>query len=763
MSPIREEKKASFGLNLQTGAWKDHGTDESGDLINLVEHVHNWETAQAINFVKEVSLTSSFTGSNGSSTPKSPKDAQLTRDTNFWTSKNRDALKKAQEKLTAATDHPLLETINSYDGIKLDTLVHFGVGIIHKWKRDWLLFPYDSGAQLYRREAGDKQIRSLKGSRPGASFFGKTKVRGKGEDLMIAKSPREAMLLHQLYPDRADTVGLVTGEQGTLSASQKDWIKQIVSTHSYKCVIVVIDCDTKGAHRIAQKLCKSVSNVLASTPVALVNISKATGGKFKDVTDCRQAGMSGDLLWEIISNSSPVQRELDRSEETLPTEAYAEDRLDLASAPPISETVYTNLPGLLKEICLLIDEQHRRDVFLVSSLPAVASQMPNVLAEHRDCYYSTDLFTQIIAEPGSGKGEASNGRGLARMTDQEIRTQARREIDNYSHLPDEEKANIERPKKRSLFIPANASARKMLDRLEANGGNGFIFETEIDTLLNATEQDWGNYTDTVRKAFQHEPLSIIRTDEEYYIDNPRLSICLTGTFDQFKRMFRSAENGHFSRYALYTFDTPRRWESHRPSTESRKVRASITEASRKLNEMYNRLKNRSKPLYINVQSHQWDRLDSIFSKKMELIEALGLSRHLHASNNRTGVIALRLISILVVLQVFEDDPDQLKLEQSLTPSDADVTVALTLAETFIEHAIRLYHILPKSEPASDPRGRRFTEFYRSLPEEFTTGEAVQIGAECELAVPERTVKEWLPKDDDKFIKVAHGKYKKGDP
>jgi hypothetical protein len=186
-----------------------------------------------------------------------------------------------------------------------------------------------------------------------------------------------------------------------------------------------------------------------------------------------------------------------------------------------------------------------------------------------------------------------------------------------------------------------------------------------------------------------------------------------------------------------------------------------TELGERFYDMYRRLKNREAPLYVSLEKKQWDQLDRTFAEKMEAIELQNLPKHLHASNNRGGVIALRLTSIFTVLRAFEDDPDRMNLEETLIPSTEDFQAGLQIARNFVEHAIRLYHLLPEAQAISDSRGERFIQFYENLPEEFETNEAVETGENCEIEVPERTVKDWLGKDDGKFIRVKKGHYRKG--
>src|SRR5699024_519299 len=114
-----------------------------------------------------------------------------------------------------------------------------------------------------------------------------------------------------------------------------------------------------------------------------------------------------------------------------------------------------------------------------------------------------------------------------------------------------------------------------------------------------------------------------------------------------------------------------------------------------------------------------------------------------------------MASIFAVLRVNDNNPELLADERSLTPTEEDMDIAIGLADMFIEHAFRLYEILPDANVGG--RGERFINFNSKLPAEFKTGEAVNIGGE--LDIPERTVKDWLSKTDD-FRKIKYGYYSK---
>lgn len=741
-SPLREECSPSFGFNRKTGAWTDHGTGEKGDIVTLVKLLKNFDDREALHWITEQTGIDPQQNGRVCRPKKQPESA--------WTSEKMELIRSGQEKIRNTPDHALLKQVKRYDCIEPETLEKFGCGIINLWGHDWLAFPYETGCQLYRRDESGKVIRSIKGSVPADSWFGIKRAPG-NNPLLIAKSPRETMLLSQLIGDRVDVIGVCTGEQGNMTDTLRAKLQVQISKRNYSRVVVLLDGDTDQAREIAQQFAGAVREAVG-IDVRLVNVHSYSSGKYKDVTDMIRAGAPVDMINDMMSQAESVNNANNANSAT-PKSGTFDEQLKVETAPRIPDEAYNSLPETLRTRCSLIPESHRRDTFLMASLPVVAAHMPNVLAGHSDGYYTPDIYTMIIAPPGTGKAIATKARRLGEALNKEIIEQCRHEKQNYESLPDEEKTKIEPPRSRTLFIPANSSSRAVYDTLDANGGWGLLHETEIDTLLSATNQEWGNFSDVCRKAFHHENISINRKGELFFIDYPRLSICMSGTPDQFQKMFESAENGHFSRYALYTFSTERLWQSHRPTKQTRQLDDSIETASESLCNMYETLSGRFDPLYIDLTPEQWDSIDATFGEKMQIIEDFALSPFLHASNNRAAVLALRMATMFCVLRRWEDSPDTLKQATNLTPGDDDIFAAIYLADTFIKHAIRLFHILPKSE-AIDGKGERYTAFIAALPDEFTTGEAIQIATSMDI--PERTAKRWL----NSLRRIGHGRYKK---
>ena len=53
------------------------------------------------------------------------------------------------------------------------------------------------------------------------------------------------------------------------------------------------------------------------------------------------------------------------------------------------------------------------------------------------------------------------------------------------------------------------STAEMYSFLGSSEHGLLIMESEADTLSNMLNNDWNNYSDVLRKAFHHEPISIV--------------------------------------------------------------------------------------------------------------------------------------------------------------------------------------------------------------------------------------------------------------
>jgi len=290
-APFRSEKVASLSINLESGLWFDYGTDEGGTIYQLVMKIMNLTFPEAKDFVD---------GKGASKTMKVKKPSyHLGYNHPFWTEAQKQLLKEAHTRLKNAEKSPLLKMVESYDGIKKETLNTFDCGIID-WnfggeRKEALLIPYPSGAQVYTRGTEGKQMAMLKGSKPSESFIGTNQLSRKKE-LIIAKSPREAMLLFQDLGATFDVFGSCSGENDKLHDKQVALLTD--KARYWNGVFICRDRDTilaeKLAFGFARKVCDAIGDF--KRDIRLCNLGKLTGNQCKDVTDLLKSEHSSRLL-----------------------------------------------------------------------------------------------------------------------------------------------------------------------------------------------------------------------------------------------------------------------------------------------------------------------------------------------------------------------------------------------------------------------------------------------------------------------------------
>ncbi|MDM1448156.1 DUF3987 domain-containing protein [Myroides odoratimimus] len=406
----------------------------------------------------------------------------------------------------------------------------------------------------------------------------------------------------------------------------------------------------------------------------------------------------------------------------------------------IEEEVYNNLPPYLKAITNRF-ENRERDIILLSSLGVISACLPNVQGLYDNRIVYTNLYLFIIAPPASGKGVMTWSAILAKEINLSIQ-QKNRESDTSKKYV-------------SKIVPANSSSAMIYNFLQDSKDGFVIFESEADTLSNVLKQDYGNFSDLLRKAFHHEPVSISRhTDNRnYHIDSPKLSLVLSGTPNQIRELIESKENGLFSRFMYYFFDEISEWKDVSPRKDSADdLNYFFNGLAKELAELYNKLSALPKIEIVMKETH-WEEFQNLFRNFDNVLIECNKSDFI-SSNRRLGLITYRVIMILTILR----QKDVITEDNSiLYADDLDVSNALAIAKILIEHSLIVYEGTKKKE-----RGLTLQErtLLNGLPESFTRKEGLAIASSLEY--PERTyddlLKQWV---DKKLIeKVKHGSYKK---
>ena len=306
-----------------------------------------------------------------------------------------------------------------------------------------------------------------------------------------------------------------------------------------------------------------------------------------------------------------------------------------------------------------------------------------------------------------------------------------------------------------LLIPANNSASSFVQTLNENNGSGILFSTEADTLSNSLTQDWGNFSDVLRCSFHHEPVEIQRkTNKEYIsLETPKLSVFLTGTQGQLKRLIPDAENGLFSRFMYYSMKSVPMFRDvfERRGTVPGQEFMDLGQRIFVLYEMLNRLGTAfecslPKEFQLQFQMQFTSLLNKYFADTGDKILA---------SLHRTGLICFRISMVLTCLRNFIDENKIPGAPMEIHEDDFEV--ALNIAKNLISNSSK--HMAEMPGMSNEIIKFRKLEFIlEMLPDTFTRKEANEIGDSIDISMA--TLTRYL--SNGPFERIGHGKYKKKD-
>lgn len=404
------------------------------------------------------------------------------------------------------------------------------------------------------------------------------------------------------------------------------------------------------------------------------------------------------------------------------------------ATPLIPDTVYNNLPDFLKTACEPF-EGRERDVFFTAALTALSGCFSSVKGIYYHQELHSNLFGMVIADAASGKGNASHARALIEPIHQTAMAASVTESgDGANRTP--------------FIIPANISSAAMIGTLAQSGGTGVMFETEIDTLTDTLKQEWAGYSDLLRKAFHHEPVTLARKTNNEYIEvrRPQPSMLLTGTPGQAITLLRSPENGLMSRFIFYYFSNPVVWQDVF-STNKPNLTEYFAGLGRELLTIHEQFKSGTYTFDLTPQ--QKLRHFDEFTRRMTAIGQL--EPDAVSTLKRLGLIVFRIAMVLSIIRASDVE----NIESNLTCQDVDFDTAITLSGVYLEHALHVLDLLPKTESLRPDLMR----FFETLPVEFTRAEALAVA--LRLGFKERVVAKYLSMLEGQYIqRVKHGHYKK---
>jgi hypothetical protein len=362
----------------------------------------------------------------------------------------------------------------------------------------------------------------------------------------------------------------------------------------------------------------------------------------------------------------------------------------LRNSPKIPIEIYNSLPVFLKDMCFKFTDERERDIFFLS-LITVLSSVLDVSGIYYKQRIFPNIFVFVMANAGSGKSAIKYALDLLFQYKKDMKDDYRRQV--LAHTNSGAKTNP--PKEKDLRIAGDSSVAILCEKLERNDGKGLIFETEADSIVESFKHDWGNYSSRLRDAFQHEEITVDRQTYSIRIDQPRISCMVSGTPNQMLNLIKSSENGLFSRFTYYTFESDSKFKN--PFENNEDLSAFFKSKSGYLSEIIDYYKNNPTNYVPTIDKGLEFEL---FFNKLNLDLKLFHDDDLVGVVNRIGTQTFKIISTIKAIMDFENNDFSNLIDDNIVDNVLKLMTILT------KHMQIIHNNLSKNENVvikSNPR------------------------------------------------------------
>ena len=432
-----------------------------------------------------------------------------------------------------------------------------------------------------------------------------------------------------------------------------------------------------------------------------------------------------------------------------------------------------NWPEFLQRIIKAGSSPIQHDIMLLGALTALGACMSrHVRCLYGGKYHHPSLQCFVVAPSASGKGILSYIRLLVEPIHDEIRKEVaiqmkayKKEKAEYDAMGKErtKKEAPQMPPNRMFLISGNNTGTGILQNIMDSDGTGLICEAEADTLSTAIGSDHGHWSDTLRKAFDHDFLSYNRRGNQEYRETKKvcLSLLMSGTPLQVKAFIPTTEDGGSSRQLYYYMYGIDKWVSQfiDDETDWEEVFNALGLEWKKQLDVIK--KNGIHTLQLT--NEQKSEIDAVFSELFDR-SSIANDREMYSFVARMAINLCRIMSEVAVLRALEHpNPYSLQISSSSPftpdksiPSDnrkdgivtrwnvsisaEDFHAVLNLAEPLYCHAMHILSFLPNTEVSHRPNADR-DFLFQQLGKEFTRTELLEKATA--LGINKSTAITWL--------------------
>lgn len=400
----------------------------------------------------------------------------------------------------------------------------------------------------------------------------------------------------------------------------------------------------------------------------------------------------------------------------------------------VSNMDVNNLPPFMQSLLSLAHTDAEKDMLLLSSLVACGAVMPNLYCKYgiaaKKYYPNLQLF--IV-------GSAACGKGIANLALELVK-------------PIHEKT--------PLIIAGDATYPAFYQTLARQHGRGYIHESEGSVITDIWRSSTANYNTALRKAAEHETISRARCREHSTIENPQLSMVLTGTFSQYRALVPSIENGYFSRLMTLIIDDHQAFDSRyvQPSENSGDQLKKLSEQLYHLYEHLLFMKPREFRLTDEQRSRLGRHLETAYPT---LIRLLGTD--FHSTVLRMAVQIERIAMILTALRENNPGFNPGSINKIIICRDEDYQTAEMIGNKMILHMAQAYQMIKGTQKIEQPDIKPLDQkqiLLSLLPEEFET--KILLSEAQAQGISRRTVFQWSEEWQQTgcIQKIRHGVYRK---
>jgi len=392
------------------------------------------------------------------------------------------------------------------------------------------------------------------------------------------------------------------------------------------------------------------------------------------------------------------------------------------------------LPAIIRPVLSLAQSPAERDMLLLSLITAAGSCMPNLYCRYgiaaKRYYPNLQLF--IVGSAACGKGIANLALELVKPV--------------HEVMP--------------LIIPGDATYPAFYQTLARQHGRGYIHESEGSVITDIWRSSTANYNTALRKAAEHEAISRARCKEASVIENPQLSMVLTGTFSQYHALVPSIENGYFSRLLTLIVDDVQPFSGRyvQPAENSQNIISTAAEQLYHLYESFWKARPREFRLTDEQRARLGHHLETAYPTLIRL-----LGEDFHSVVLRMAVQIERIAMILTALRLNEEKCQMSNVKSQIICSPVDYAIAELIGNKLLLHLAQAYQMIKGTEKIAAPVIKPLDQkqiLLSLLPEEF--GHAILVKEASAQGIPSRTAERWNENWQQQGIvyRVKHDCYKK---